>query len=184
MLGKINPTQCEALTMVCAQVMGNHTAVTVSGMSGQFELNVFKPVLIRNLLHSVKILSDAMTSFEENLVAGVEADEKRIASLLNESLMLVTCLNPTIGYDMAFRVAKNAHKKGTTLKESALELNALSEEDFDKYVRPEQMIQPSRFDTSPEDMGHEYGSLTPFDNQDYYLWEDRLIEQYDNSETR
>ncbi|KAH0538080.1 hypothetical protein FGG08_005292 [Glutinoglossum americanum] len=132
MPGKVNPTQCEALTMVCAQVMGNHTAVTVSGMSGQFELNVFKPVLIRNLLHSIRILSDAMRSFEKNLVVGIEADEKRIASLLNESLMLVTCLNPVIGYDMASKVAKNAHKKGTTLKESAMELKALSGEDFDK----------------------------------------------------
>ncbi|KZF20920.1 fumarate hydratase [Xylona heveae TC161] len=142
MPGKVNPTQCEALTMVCAQVMGNHTAVTVSGLSGQFELNVFKPVLIRNLLHSVKLLSDGMRSFEKNLVVGIEANEKRIHSLLHESLMLVTCLNPVIGYDMASKVAKNAHKKGLTLKESALELKALSEEDFDKYVRPELMLAP------------------------------------------
>ncbi|KAI9838990.1 MAG: hypothetical protein M1819_004198 [Sarea resinae] len=142
MPGKVNPTQCEALTMVSAQVMGNHTAVTVSGLSGQFELNVFKPVLIRNLLHSVRILSDGMRSFEKNLVAGIEADEKRISALLHESLMLVTCLNPVIGYDMASKVAKNAHKKGLTLKQSAMELKALSEEDFDKYVRPELMISP------------------------------------------
>ncbi len=159
MPGKVNPTQCEALTMVCAQVMGNHTAVTVSGMSGQFELNVFKPVLIRNLLHSVRILSDGMRSFEKNLVAGIQADEKRISTLLHErwalltlsggmlfanstSLMLVTCLNPVIGYDMASKVAKNAHKKGLTLKESAMELKALSEEDFDKHVRPELMLSP------------------------------------------
>ncbi|MCJ1231129.1 fumarase fum1 [Toensbergia leucococca] len=143
MPGKVNPTQCEALTMVCAQVMGNHTAVTVSGMSGQFELNVFKPVLIRNLLHSVRILSDGMRSFEKNLVVGIQADEKRISSLLHESLMLVTCLNPVIGYDMASKVAKNAHKKGLTLKESAMELKALSEEDFDKHVRPELMLSPT-----------------------------------------
>ncbi|PGH03807.1 fumarate hydratase, mitochondrial [Polytolypa hystricis UAMH7299] len=142
MPGKVNPTQCEALTMVCSQVMGNHVATTVGGMSGQFELNVFKPVMIRNLLHSVRILSDGMASFEKNCVEGLQADEKRIGSLLNESLMLVTCLNPVIGYDMASKVAKNAHKKGLTLKQSAMELKALSEEDFDKYVRPELMISP------------------------------------------
>ncbi|KAI9843017.1 MAG: fumarase fum1 [Sclerophora amabilis] len=142
MPGKVNPTQCEALTMICAQVMGNHTAITVAGMSGQFELNVFKPVLIRNLLHSIRILSDGMMSFEKNLIVGTNADEQRISTLLHESLMLVTCLNPVIGYDMASKVAKNAHKKGTTLKESAMELKALSEEDFDKYVRPELMLSP------------------------------------------
>ncbi|OKL63224.1 Fumarate hydratase, mitochondrial [Talaromyces atroroseus] len=142
MPGKVNPTQCESLTMVCAQVMGNHVATTISGMNGQFELNVFKPVMIRNLLHSIRILADGMASFEKNLVEGLEADEKRIDSLLHESLMLVTCLNPIIGYDMASKVAKNAHKKGLTLKESAMELKALSEEDFDKYVRPELMISP------------------------------------------
>lgn len=129
--------------MVCTQVYGNHVAITTAGMSGQFELNVFKPVLIRNLLHSVRILGDAMTSFREHLVDGLQANEKRIAALLNESLMLVTCLNARIGYDTASKVAKNAHHKGITLKESAMELQALSEEDFDKYVRPELMISPS-----------------------------------------
>ncbi|MCJ1437467.1 fumarase fum1 [Xylographa pallens] len=143
MPGKVNPTQCEALTMICAQVMGNHTAVSIAGMNGQFELNVFKPVLIRNLLHSVRILSDGMRSFEKNLVEGIQADEKRIGTLLHESLMLVTCLNPVIGYDMASKVAKNAHKKGLTLKESAMQLQALSEADFDRYVRPELMLSPS-----------------------------------------
>ncbi|KAI9809105.1 MAG: hypothetical protein M1825_002394 [Sarcosagium campestre] len=142
MPGKVNPTQCEALTMVCAQVMGNHVASTIGGMNGQFELNVFKPVIIRNFLHSTRLLTDSMKSFEEHLVVGVKADEKRISSLLHESLMLVTCLNPVIGYDMASKVAKNAHKKGLTLKESAMELEALSEEDFDKYVRPELMLSP------------------------------------------
>ncbi|KAM5436071.1 fumarase fum1 [Microsporum canis] len=142
MPGKVNPTQCESLTMICAQVMGNHVATTVSGMNGNFELNVFKPVMIRNLLHSVRILSDGMKSFEKNLVVGLEADRKRIDALLHESLMLVTCLNPVIGYDMASKVAKNAHKKGLTLKQSAMELKALSEEDFDKHVRPELMISP------------------------------------------
>ncbi|EHY56925.1 Fumarate hydratase, mitochondrial [Exophiala dermatitidis] len=145
MPGKVNPTQCEALTMVAAQVMGNHTAATIGGMNGQFELNVFKPLLIRNLLHSSRILSDAMNSFVEHLVDGLKADEKRISTLLHESLMLVTCLNPIIGYDMASKVAKNAHKKGLTLKQSALELNALSEEEFDKYVRPELMLAPKEY---------------------------------------
>ena len=145
MPGKVNPTQCEALTMVCAQVMGNHTAATISGMNGQFELNVFKPVIIRNLLHSIRILSDGMQSFEKNLVVGIKADEERISDLMNKSLMLVTCLNPIIGYDMASKVAKNAHKKGLTLKESAMELKALSEEDFDKYVRPELMLHPKEY---------------------------------------
>ncbi|KAL8684451.1 MAG: hypothetical protein Q9218_008290 [Villophora microphyllina] len=111
-------------------------------MNGQFELNVFKPVLIRNLLHSIRLLSDGMKSFEDHLVKDLKVDEKRINSLLHESLMLVTCLNPIIGYDMASKVAKNAHKKGLTLKESALELKALTEEDFDKYVRPELMLAP------------------------------------------
>ncbi|KAL4956257.1 L-Aspartase-like protein [Aspergillus filifer] len=142
MPGKVNPTQCESLTMVCSQVMGNHVAATIGGMNGQFELNVFKPLMIRNLLHSVRILADGMKSFEKNLVVGLEANEPRINSLLHESLMLVTCLNPVIGYDMASKVAKNAHKKGLTLKQSAMELNALSEEDFDKYVRPELMLAP------------------------------------------
>ncbi|KEF61871.1 fumarate hydratase, class II [Exophiala aquamarina CBS 119918] len=143
MPGKVNPTQCEALTMVAAQVIGNHTAATVGGLSGQFELNVFKPLLIRNLLHSIRILSDSMNGFVDHLVVGLQADEKRISTLLHESLMLVTCLNPVIGYDMASKVAKNAHKKGLTLKQSAMELKALSEEDFDKYVRPELMLEPT-----------------------------------------
>jgi fumarate hydratase class II len=142
MPGKVNPTQAEALTMVCTQVFGNHAATTFAGSQGNFELNVFKPVMIRNLLHSSRLLADGMRSFEKNLVQGIEADEKRISMLLNESLMLVTCLNPVIGYDMASKVAKNAHKKGTTLKESAMELKALSEEQFDEYVRPELMISP------------------------------------------
>ncbi|KAF1812652.1 fumarate hydratase [Eremomyces bilateralis CBS 781.70] len=143
MPGKVNPTQCESLTMICAQVFGNHTAVTVAGSQGNFELNVFKPVMIRNLLHSCRLLTDGMRSFEKNLVQGLEADEKRIDTLMRESLMLVTCLNPIIGYDMASKVAKNAHKKGLTLKASAMELQALSEADFDKYVRPELMIAPN-----------------------------------------
>ena len=142
MPGKVNPTQCESLTMLCAQVFGNNAAVTFAGSQGNFELNVFKPVMISNLLHSSRLLADGMTSFRTHLVEGLEADERRISALLNESLMLVTCLNPIIGYDMASKVAKNAHKKGLTLKESAMELKALSEEDFDSHVRPELMIAP------------------------------------------
>ncbi|KAK8193460.1 L-Aspartase-like protein [Phyllosticta capitalensis] len=142
MPGKVNPTQCESLTMICTQVFGNHSTITFAGSQGNFELNVFKPVMIANLLHSTRLLYDGMKSFEKNLIHGLEADEKRIASIMKESLMLVTCLNPLIGYDMASKVAKNAHKKGITLKESALELQALSEADFDKVVRPELMIAP------------------------------------------
>lgn len=129
MPGKVNPTQCESMTMLCAQVMGNHVAVTIAGANGQFELNVFKPVLIKNLLHSIRLLADGMHSFEEHCVEGIVANEDKISKLLNESLMLVTCLNSKIGYDMASKVAKNAHKKNLTLKESAMELKALSEED-------------------------------------------------------
>ncbi|RVD86699.1 uncharacterized protein DFL_004962 [Arthrobotrys flagrans] len=142
MPGKVNPTQCEAMTMVCAQVMGNHVAVTIAGASGHFELNVFKPVLAKNILHSIRLLADAMASFEDHCISGIQANEERISKLLTESLMLVTCLNSKIGYDMASKVAKNAHKKGLTLKESCLELQALTEEEFDTLVRPELMISP------------------------------------------
>ncbi|GAO14558.1 uncharacterized protein UV8b_04361 [Ustilaginoidea virens] len=145
MPGKVNPTQCEALTMVCAQVMGNHVATTIGGMNGQFELNVYKPLIIRNLLHSCRLLADGMRSFEKNLVAGLQANEAKIAQIMKESLMLVTCLNPKIGYDMASKVAKNAHKKGITLKESALELGALSSDEFEALVRPELMIGPKPY---------------------------------------
>jgi fumarate hydratase class II len=142
MPGKVNPTQCESLTMVCAQVFGNNVATTFAGSQGNFELNVFKPVMIRNLLHSSRLLADGMRSFEKNLVEGLEADEKRIGSLLTESLMLVTCLNPVIGYDAASKTAKHAHKNNLTLKEAAMELKVISSEDFDKHVRPELMIAP------------------------------------------
>ncbi|MBB4210513.1 fumarase class II [Rhodothalassium salexigens DSM 2132] len=142
MPGKVNPTQAEAMTMVCAQVMGNHTAITVGGATGHLELNVFKPVMIYNLLQSIRLLADGMTSFTDRCVAGIEADEARIATLLDQSLMLVTALAPEIGYDKAAEVAKNAHKKGLTLLESALELNAVSEERFRAVVRPETMVAP------------------------------------------
>lgn len=145
MPGKVNPTQAEALTMVCAQVMGNHHATTIGGMNGQFELNVYKPLIIRNVLHSVRLLADASRSFERNLVAGLTANEEKIASIMQESLMLVTCLNPRIGYDAASRVAKNAHKKGLTLRESAVELGALSAEEFDRLVKPELMVGPEDY---------------------------------------
>ena len=142
MPGKVNPTQCEAMTMVCAQVMGNHTTITFSGASGQFELNVFKPVMAYNLLTSIRLLGDAAKSFRINCVEGIVANKEKIAKVLNESLMLVTALNPKIGYDNASKVAKNAHKKGITLKESCLELNMLTSEEFDQWVRPENMIGP------------------------------------------
>jgi fumarate hydratase class II len=142
MPGKVNPTQCEALTMVCAQVMGNQTAVSVAGSNGHFELNVFKPVMIRNYLHSARILSDACVSFQKNCVAGIEPNRKRIDSLLHESLMLVTALNPYIGYDNAAKAAKKAHKEGTTLKEAAMSLSLLTSQQFDQWVRPEKMIYP------------------------------------------
>ncbi|KAF2773679.1 fumarate hydratase [Teratosphaeria nubilosa] len=142
MPGKVNPTQCESMTMLCTQIFGNQAAVTFAGSQGNFELNVFKPVMIRNLLHSSCLLSDGMDSFRKNLVEGLEADEAKIASIMKESLMLVTCLNPVIGYDMASKVAKNAHKKGLSLKESAMELQALSSEEFDRVVRPELMLAP------------------------------------------
>jgi len=143
MPGKVNPTQCEALTMVAAQVMGNNTTISVAGSYGQFELNVFKPVLIKNLLQSIRLLADGARSFTKNCVVGIEPNEKRINQLLNESLMLVTCLNSSIGYDNAAKCAKKAHKEGKTLKEAVLELGMLDSAEFDKQVRPELMLGPS-----------------------------------------
>lgn len=143
MPGKVNPTQSEALTMVCAQVIGNHTTVTIAGATGHFELNVFKPVIIYNVLQSIKLLADAANSFTENCVAGIEANKERITQLMNESLMLVTALNPHIGYDNAAKVAKKAHKEGTTLKAAAMELGLLTDKQFDEWVRPENMIAPN-----------------------------------------
>lgn len=142
MPGKVNPTQNEAMTQVCVQVMGNNSAITFAGASGQFELNVFKPVMISNLLSSVRLLADASYSFRVHCVEGIQANKDKISKLLHESLMLVTALNPKIGYDAASKVAKNAHKKGITLKESALELGVLNEAEFDEWVVPENMIGP------------------------------------------
>lgn len=145
MPGKVNPTQCEALTMVCAQVFGNQVACTVGGASGHFELNAFKPLIIRNVLHSARLLGDACESFNLNCVAGIEANRERIHKLLFESLMLVTALNPHIGYDKAAKIAKTAHKEGTTLKDAALKLGFLSEEQYNAWVRPEKMIDPTPY---------------------------------------
>ncbi|MFQ5957853.1 MAG: lyase family protein, partial [Alphaproteobacteria bacterium] len=143
MPGKVNPTQCEAMTMVCAQVMGNHVAISVAGSNGHFELNVFKPVMIHNLVHSIRLLADAAVSFTDNCVAGIEANVERITQLRDDSLMLVTALNPHIGYDNAAKVAKKAYAEGTTLKAAALALGLLTEEQFDEWVRPENMVGPS-----------------------------------------
>ena len=142
MPGKVNPTQSEAVTMVAAQVMGNDVAINIGGMSGNFELNVFKPVMIYNFLHSVRLLADAARSFREHCVVGIEPERQRIAAYVHDSLMLVTALNTHIGYDNAAKVAKKAHKDGTTLKESAMALGLVSSEDFDRWVRPETMIGP------------------------------------------
>ncbi len=142
MPGKVNPTQAEAMTMVCAQVMGNHVTATVAGSNGHFELNVFKPVLIYSLLQSAKLIGDACDSFRENCVVGIEADETRIAQLMRESLMLVTALNPHIGYDNAAKVAKKAYAENSTLAEAAVALGLLTAEQFDDWVRPEKMIGP------------------------------------------
>ena len=143
MPGKVNPTQCEAMTMVCAQVIGNHTTVSVAGMSGHLELNVFKPVLIYGLLQSVRLLGDACNSFNDNCVAGIEPNLERIGELVGRSLMLVTALAPHIGYDNATAIAKHAHKKGTTLKEAAVELGLVEPAAFDAWVRPEEMLGPT-----------------------------------------
>lgn len=145
MPGKVNPTQCEAITMVCAQVIGNNTAVTVGGMSGHFELNVFKPLIIRNVLHSTALLGDACESFNLNCVAGIIANRERIDKLLNESLMLVTALNPHIGYDAAAKIAKTAHQNGTTLKEEAVKLGYLTEAQFEEWVIPANMLGPKPY---------------------------------------
>ncbi len=142
MPGKVNPTQIEALAMVAAQVMGNHVTITVAGSQGQFELNVMKPVIIYNLLQSIRLLADAATSFSDHCVAGIEADGRRIAELVERSLMLVTALSPHIGYDKAAQVAKKAHAEGTSLKAAALALGYVSEAEFDRWVRPEAMIGP------------------------------------------
>lgn len=142
MPGKVNPTQCEAMTMVCCEVFGNHTAITVGGSQGHFELNVYKPLLAYCMIHSIQLLADASRSFTENCVRGIRADEKRIRDLMQRSLMLVTALAPKIGYDNAAKVAKEAHARGTTLKEEALRLGFVTAAEFDRLVRPDKMTHP------------------------------------------
>ncbi len=142
MPGKVNPTQCEALTQVCVQVMGNDAAVGFAGSQGHFELNVYKPMMAYNVLQSMQLLGDASATFTKNLIDGLQADEARIDKLMRESLMLVTALAPEIGYDNATKVAKTAHKNGTTLKEEAVRLGFVDEETFDRVVRPENMVGP------------------------------------------
>ena len=140
MPGKVNPTQCEALTMICAQVMGNDVAINIGGASGNFELNVFRPMIIDDFLQSVRLLADGMLSFNDHCAKGIEPDRERIDKLLHESLMLVTALNTHIGYDKAAEIAKKAYKEGITLKQAALKLGYLTAEEFDSWVRPENMV--------------------------------------------
>ena len=144
MPGKINPTQCEAMTMVCTQVMGNDTTITIAGASGNFELNVYRPVLAYNIIQSIRILSDATNSFRKNCVEGIKPNEERINANLYNSLMLVTALNSHIGYDKAAEVAKKAYQDNTSLREAIIALDYMSGEDFDKLVQPEKMIHPSK----------------------------------------
>ncbi|PJZ57039.1 class II fumarate hydratase [Leptospira barantonii] len=143
MPGKVNPTQSEQMTMVAAQVIANDVAVNIGGASGNFELNVFKPLIIHNVLNSIRLLSDSCISFEEHCARGITPNKEKLNEHLNNSLMLVTALNPHIGYDNAAKIAKNAHKKGSTLKESGIELGLLTSEQFDQWVLPEKMIHPS-----------------------------------------
>lgn len=142
MPGKVNPTQCEAMTMVCVQVMGNDTAIAIAGSQGNFELNVFKPLIIHNFLESVRLLADACHTFSEFCLVGLQANQPQIAALVQNSLMLVTALNPRIGYDNAARVAKKAHAENISLRQACIELGLLSGEEFDQTVRPEQMLGP------------------------------------------
>ena len=140
MPGKVNPTQNEALTMVCAQVLGNDTTISFAGTQGNYELNVFKPVMAYNFMQSAQLLADAMTSFNEHCAVGIEANKPRIKELVDKSLMLVTALNTHIGYENAAKIAKTAHKNGTTLKEEAINLGLLTAEQFDEWVKPENMV--------------------------------------------
>jgi fumarate hydratase, class II len=142
MPGKVNPTQSEAVTMVCCQVFGNHTAITVGGSQGHFELNVYKPLLAYCMMNSIQLMTDVSRSFTKNCVEGIRADEKRIRESMERSLMLVTALTPRIGYDKAAKVAKSAHARGTTLKEEAVRLGFVSADEFDRLIKPEKMTRP------------------------------------------
>jgi fumarate hydratase, class II len=143
MPGKVNPTQAEAMTMVCCQVFGNQTTITVAASQGHFELNVYKPVIAYDLLQSIRLLADAAVSFTDHCVSGIRANEQRIRALMQNSLMLVTALAPKIGYERAAAIAKAAHANGTTLREEALRLGYVSAAEFDRLVRPEKMTRPS-----------------------------------------
>ena len=143
MPGKVNPTQCEAVTMVCVKVIGNHNGITMAGSHGHFELNVFKPLIIHNILQSIYIMSDSAKSFAKYCVSGLKADKKRIKELLDNSLMLVTALAPHVGYDNAAKIAKKALKNKTKLKDEALKSGLISEKEYDKIVDPKKMINPS-----------------------------------------
>lgn len=140
MPGKVNPTQCEAISQVCAQVMGNHVTISIAGSSGHFELNAFKPVIIFNLLQSIQLLADSGSSFAKNCILGIKADKKKINSLLKNSLMLVTALNPHIGYENSAKIANKAYKEGTSLKQAAVSLGLVSESEFDQWVQPKHML--------------------------------------------
>merc|ERR1712029_1179171 len=142
MPGKVNPTQCESITMVAAQVMGNHVAVTVGGCNGDFELNVFKPMMVANVLRSIRLLGDGCVAFTDKCVDGIQPNKANIETIMRESLILVTALSPHIGYDAAAKIAKTAHKNGTTLKQEAIALGYLTEAEFDQWVRPENMLGP------------------------------------------
>tara|TARA_B110000881_G_C18530883_1_gene492981 strand:+ start:68 stop:499 length:432 start_codon:yes stop_codon:yes gene_type:complete len=142
MPGKVNPTQSEAVTMVCVKVIGNHNGITIAGSHGHFELNVFKPLIIHNILQSIEIMSDSAKTFALYCVKGIKADKIRIKYLLDNSLMLVTALAPKIGYDKAAQIAKNAHKNGTTLKQEVVKSKILSEKEYDKMMNPMTMTKP------------------------------------------
>jgi len=142
MPGKVNPTQCESMTMVCCQVLGNDVAINAGGSQGHFELNVFKPVIIQNFLQSTRLLADSAVNFVEKCLDGIKANEAVIAKQVENTLMLVTALNPHIGYDKAAKIAKTAHAEGTTLREAALKLGYLTNEQFNQWVKPEKMIEP------------------------------------------
>ena len=143
MPGKVNPTQCEAVTMVCVKVIGNHNGITMAGSHGHFELNVFKPLIIHNILQSIKILSDSTKSFAKYCVSGIKADKNRIKELLDNSLMLITALSPKIGYDNAAKIAKRALKNKTTLKYETLKTGLINEKEYNKAINPRKMIYPS-----------------------------------------
>ena len=146
MPGKVNPTQCEAMTMVCTQVMGNDTTIAIAGASGNFELNVYRPVIAYNIIQSIRLLTDACNSFRTHCVDGIEANEERIHSNLYNSLMLVTALNPHIGYDKAAEVAKKAYQENTSLRDAIITLGYMDGDEFDKLVQPENMIRPAKND--------------------------------------